>query len=124
MALSAFLQNGVDILAMIGIDGDTDAAGDDQCASLKNNGVPRKLSIIFRATLSAVWTSFWSGSTRTNSSPPKRATVSSFRRIPVNFSATNLQQQISDMVAEGIIDLFELVYVEHHERQLFPISIG
>jgi len=37
------LQNGVAIFAMIGKDGDTDAAGDDQGVSLKNNRVPESI---------------------------------------------------------------------------------
>ena len=53
-----------------------------------------------------------------NSSPPRRAAVSSSRRQFVSRSATAGQQQVADRVAERVVDVLEAVEIEEQHGEL------
>ena len=66
-----------------------------------------------RSATSSGPTSKDSPSTRTkNSSPPSRPTVSLSRRAPVSRSATATEQAIAELMAEGVVDILEVVQID------------
>jgi hypothetical protein len=56
-----------------------------------------------------------SAQTTTNSSPPTRATIVAARRLAQHRRAI-LQHVIAGVVADGVVDRFELVEIDMHER--------
>ena len=70
------------------------------------------------ATASASAASATSGMLTMNSSPPRRATVSSSRRDAVRRAETRSQQHVADRVSERVVDVLEAVEIEEQHRKL------
>ena len=61
---------------------------------------------------------------RTNSSPPMRATVSVERTNPDRRRADLLQQLIARAVSQRVVDELEAVEIANHQRERAPVAIG
>ncbi len=59
-----------------------------------------------------------------NSSPPRRATVSSSRRQAVSRCGDRRQQQVADRVAERVVDVLEAIEVEEQHGELAAPAVG
>ena len=60
-------------------------------------------------------------STATNSSPPGRASVSDSRTVCSSRLAASLQQQVSDVMSQGVVDELETVQVHVEHRHHLPL---
>ena len=76
------------------------------------------------ATSSATDRSGMSGSSTANSSPPSRATVAPFGPRLLEPVGDLADQLVADLVAEGVVDLLEVVEVDHHDRQRLAGPLG
>ena len=65
-----------------------------------------------------------SSRTITNSSPPKRATVSDARIDPVSRVGHRDEQLVADDVAEAVVDELEAVEVEEQHRDVALGAFG
>src|SRR5665647_1780171 len=84
----------------------------------------RKLSTIFCATWIASSITSRSGRISTNSSPPKRATVSPFRSAALSRSAVALRRRSPNIMAQGVIHALKMIEVEHRDSYFFLIPLG
>ena len=59
-----------------------------------------------------------------NSSPPKRARVSTARSAPLESVRHALEEPVTHLVAEAVVDELEPVEVEEHERHAGVVALG
>jgi hypothetical protein len=81
-------------------------------------------AMIFSATCTASSGDETSCRTTTNSSPPRRETVSTARTTPGQAPANMLQQLVADRMAQGVVDRLEAIEVEEHHRHPMLAALG
>ena len=65
----------------------------------------------------------WSERISTNSSPPRRATVSPSRTAALQALAHVAQQLVAEVVAERVVDDLEVVEVDEHHRDRARVAL-
>ena len=111
------------VQAVVRIGADADAGGDAKLLADQREGLGDRRREFSARRSRHTFPRPARGSSTTNSSPPRRATVSLSRRQVLSRLGDLLQQLIAGFMSQRVVDLLEAVEIEERHRQLSVVTL-